>query len=110
MSSKFEIIKSAKNFQYYFRLKAVNGQIILASEGYTSKQNCESGIASVKVNAPEDIRYERKRNGLSYTFNLKARNGEIIGRSESYTSEQGSENGIASVKSNAPTAPIFDLS
>lgn len=107
MSSKFEIFKTS---QYYFRLKASNGQIILASEGYTTKQNCQAGIASVKINAPHDFRYERKKTGLSYTFNLKASNGEIIGRSESYTSEHGRETGISSVKQNAPTAPIVDLS
>jgi uncharacterized protein YegP (UPF0339 family) len=109
MSNKFEIFKSPRDFQYYFRLKARNGQIILASEGYTSKQGCQNGIASVKVNAPYDFRYERK-NGISYTFNLKASNGEIIGRSESYTTSQARENGIASVKENAPTAGVVDLS
>ncbi len=107
MSSKFEIFKTA---QYYFRLKASNGEIILASEGYTGKQGCQNGIDSVKGNAPDDSRYERKKNGLSYTFNLKANNAEIIGRSESYTSKQGRENGISSVKQNAPNAPIVDLS
>ena len=73
-------------------------------------QNFQAGNRSVRINAPHDFRYERKKTGLSYTFNLKASNGEIIGRSESYTSEQGRETGIDSVKANAPTAPIFDLS
>ena len=38
---KFEIFQSEKNKQHYFRLKAGNGEIILASEGYVSKQGAE---------------------------------------------------------------------
>ncbi len=49
---KFEI-KTAKNDQQYFNLKAVNGQIILTSELYTTSATCDNGIASVQKNAPE---------------------------------------------------------
>jgi uncharacterized protein YegP (UPF0339 family) len=49
--SKFEIFR-AVNGQYYFRLKAENGQIVANSEGYTSKQNALAGIAAVKRCAP----------------------------------------------------------
>ena len=49
---KFEIyLDKAKQFR--FRLKAKNGEIILASEGYTSKASCKNGIESVRKNAPE---------------------------------------------------------
>lgn len=41
-----------KDDQYYFNLKADNGEIIAQSEGYTSKQSAENGIASVRSNAP----------------------------------------------------------
>jgi uncharacterized protein YegP (UPF0339 family) len=107
---KFQIFKSAANNQYYYRLKAVNGENILGSEGYTSKQNCTNAIASVKANAPYDSRYERKDSLTSYTFNLKATNREIIGRSESYTTSYARENGIAAVKRDAPIAGVEDLS
>ena len=47
---KFEIyIDKAGEFR--FRLKARNGEIILASEGYTTKANCKNGIESVRKNA-----------------------------------------------------------
>lgn len=108
--AKFTIKKSSANNQYYFNLKAGNGEIILSSEGYTSKQSCENGIASVKSNAPYDSRYEKKDGSVYYTFNLKASNGEIIGKSETYTTKQGRDNGIASVKTNAPGASTEDLS
>ena len=43
----------AKNGSPYFNLKASNGQVIGASEMYSSKDAMENGIASVKKNAPE---------------------------------------------------------
>ena len=42
-----------KGGEFRFHLKARNGEIILASEGYTTKQNCKKGIESVKHNAPD---------------------------------------------------------
>ena len=108
MAGSFEI-KKAKNGEFYFHLKASNGQIILSSEMYKTKASAENGIASVKKNAPDDARYERKeaKNGQPM-FNLKAANHEIIGTSESYTTVAARENGIASVKENAPGAAIHD--
>ncbi|ELE6564532.1 YegP family protein [Vibrio parahaemolyticus] len=47
MSGKFELYKDTAG-EYRFRLKAGNGQNILASEGYTTKSSCENGIDSVK--------------------------------------------------------------
>ena len=100
---KFTIFSGADK-QYYFRLRAGNGEIILGSEGYVTNAGCRAGIASVKVNAPFDARYERFDKLLNYRFNLKA------GNSESYESLAGRENGIAAVKSDAPGAPIEDIS
>jgi len=48
---KFQIYLSTANHQDYYRLKARNGEIILNSKGYTSKQSCLNGIASVKENS-----------------------------------------------------------
>ena len=54
---KFEIyIDNAGEFR--FRLKAKNGEVIAASEGYKSKSSCLNGIESVRHNAPDaDIFY-----------------------------------------------------
>lgn len=49
---KFEMYVDKKG-EYRFRLKATNGQIIAVGEGYTTKINCEKGIASVKKNAAD---------------------------------------------------------
>jgi hypothetical protein len=105
---KFTIFKGS-NQQYYFNLKARNGEKILSSEGYITNAGCRTGIASVKINAPFDNRYERKDGINNFTFNLKAANGEVIGRSENYITRTGRENGIEAVKKDAPNAPIEDL-
>ena len=48
---KFEIYVD-KAGEFRFRLKATNGEIIAASEGYKAKESCENGIESVRRNAP----------------------------------------------------------
>jgi len=106
---KFELFKSSINNQFYFHLKATNGEIILNGEGYMSKQSCEEGIASVKRNATDSDRYDRHNNMGSYTFNLKAANDRVIGRSQSYANAFNRDQGIASVMTNAPYASIHYL-
>lgn len=103
------VIKQQKDGQHYFNLVAVNGQNILKSEAYTTKAACLNGIESVKKNAANDGRYERKvsTNGKPF-FNLKAANGQVIDISELYESEANRENGIESVKKNAPQASTED--
>ncbi len=49
---KFEIYKD-KAGEFRFRLKAKNGEIIAASEGYVRKDSCKNGIASVVKNAAD---------------------------------------------------------
>lgn len=104
------IIKQITNGKYMFNLKAINGEVILTSEGYTAKSSCLRGIESVRVNAVIDARYERKRSkDGQYYFILKAANGEIIGISEMYNSADSLETGVSSVKGNAPGAGLDDL-
>ena len=49
---KFEIYNDKKG-EFRFRLKAKNGQVIAASEGYAAKSGCKNGIESVRKNAPD---------------------------------------------------------
>ncbi|HEY9170090.1 MAG TPA: YegP family protein [Lutibacter sp.] len=107
--AKFEIYTD-KRGEFRFRLKASNGQAILASEGYKAKTSCTNGVESVKKNSQDDSKYERleSKSGKPY-FNLKATNGQVIGTSEMYESVSGMENGIASVKKNAPDAEIVEI-
>ena len=107
--AKFEIT-TRKNGEFQFNLKASNGEVILTSEGYTTKAACLNGVDSVKKNAVEEKRYEKlvAKNGKPY-FTLKATNGQIIGQSQMYASERNRNNGIASVMKNAPVAEVVEL-
>ncbi|MDO4567163.1 MAG: YegP family protein [Oscillospiraceae bacterium] len=49
---KYELYTDKKG-EFRFRLKAGNGEIIAASEGYTAKGSCKNGIESVGRNAPD---------------------------------------------------------
>ena len=108
MPGKFELYKD-KRGEFRFRLKATNGRIIPASEGYKAKPGAKNGIESVMKNAPEEARFDRKTTkGGQFMFNLKATNGQVIGTSESYKTEKARDNGIATVMKNAPGAKVED--
>lgn len=95
--TRFETFKGLDG-KYYFHLKAKNGEIVLQSQGYTTKTGATNGVASVKTNGGLAARYEVRAaaDGNSY-FVLKAGNGAVIGRSEMYASKSNAEAGIAAV-------------
>lgn len=51
---EFEIYSDSRG-EYRFRLKAPNGEVILRSEGYSTKRNCLNGINAVKKYALADV-------------------------------------------------------
>ena len=108
MAGKF-VISKRSNGDFQFNLKAGNGQVILASQGYADKAGARNGVESVRKNSADDGKFERKTssNGKPF-FNLLAGNGQVIGSSEMYESTASRENGIASVKANAPDAAVVD--
>jgi uncharacterized protein len=95
--TRFEIFKGLDS-KYYFHLKANNGQIVLQSQGYTTKASATNGVASVRTNGVNRGRFEVRAaaDGQSY-FVLKASNGAVIGRSEMYVTATNAQNGIAVV-------------
>ena len=106
--SKFEIFKG-KNDQFFFHLKAGNGEVILASQGYTAKSSCKNGVNSVATNAKDEANFEKKtaKDGRFY-FVLHAANKQIIGNSQMYTTASGRDKGIHSVHDNASGAELID--
>lgn len=109
MAGKFEVYAD-KAGEFRFRLKAGNGEIILVSEGYKQMASALNGIESVRKNAADDARYERKDSASGKPmFNLRAGNGQVIGTSELYSSASSRDGGIESVKKNAPDAEVVDL-
>ena len=108
MAAKYEL-KVNKKQQYSFNLKAGNGEIILTSETYQSRDGALTGIQSVQSNGGDDSGFiiKKAKNGELY-FVLMAKNNQVIGRSEMYKTEAGARRGIASVRRNAG-AKVSDL-
>ena len=108
MAGKFECYTDIAG-EFRFRLKAGNGETILASEGYTSKAACSNGIESVQKNCLNDECFEKTTTDSGkFRFNLKARNGQVIGTSQNYESEAARDNGIAAVGRAAPEAAVVE--
>ncbi len=106
----FEIFNTESG-KFAFRLKAANGQIVLASQTYENKSGADSGIASVIENSAKgESAFDKStaKDGSPY-FNMKAGNGQIIGKSQMYNSESARDNGIESVIKNAAEKVINDL-
>ncbi len=108
-TGKFEIFNGADE-QFYFHLKAANGEIILASEGYKRKEGAENGIIAVKANADmKNVEFRTSRADQPY-FVLKAANREVVGVSQMYRRHVGARKGAESVIKHAPEARIVDIS
>ena len=64
-------------------MKAVNGQIILASQMYKAKESALNGIEPVKKKAPRAERFDKLTSNIGkFYFTLKASNAQVIGTSE----------------------------
>ncbi len=109
MAGTFEVYAD-KAGEHRFRLKASNGETVLASEGYSAKSGATDGIESVKANAGTASQFElfQGKDG-KHRFNLKAKNHQVIGTSQSYDSADGAKNGIAAVGRAAAGAKTVEV-
>lgn len=108
--SCYEIKRETNGEKFTFNLHAQNGLVILsASQGYSSKQGCKVGIASVAKHGKIPGCFESYDDaGGNPRFRLKAANGNVIGKSQGYASKQMRDHGIESVMANCG-AGIKDL-
>jgi DNA-binding protein Alba len=120
MSPKFQIYKDAAE-KFRFRLRAENGEIVVAGEAYEQHAGVIKGVKSVQKNCAAEIEDLTVGStgmpnpkfqvlideGGKYRFHLKAANGEIIAQSEGYETKDACVNGIEVVK-GACNAEIED--
>ncbi|MBU7570471.1 MAG: YegP family protein [Flavobacterium sp.] len=103
------VISKATNGQFWWVLKAGNGETILTSETYTTRQSCLDGVASSRLNI-YDGNFKRLTSIRNEPyFTQIAGNFQTLGTSEMYSSIYAREVGIESVKRNARMAVIEDL-
>ncbi|HEY4182795.1 MAG TPA: YegP family protein [Kofleriaceae bacterium] len=95
--AKFQTFKGSDN-QTYFHLRAANGEVMLASEGYVNPSSAVSATESVRTNGKLAERYQllQAADGQWY-FRLRATNNEIIGHGETYASKSNAQRAITSL-------------
>ena len=107
---KYRIHRSKNNDNFYFSLVAKNGEPILSSEGYLTKDGALNGIRSISENGTDIFNFEiRNSKDNKFYFVVKASNNKIIGTSEMYDEKESASVGIQSVMSCCKTTIIkFD--
>lgn len=104
-AGKFEIFKD-RGGKYRFRLKASNGEVVLASQGYASRSGVHTGIRSVRNHCKRKACFDVKQTASGHRFNLVASNGRVVGSSETYKTSRACANGVKAVQSAAPKAKV----
>ncbi len=98
------------NKEYQFQVLTNTGNILLKSEGYSTLLGCKNGISSVRRNAGEEKRYDRKNNKSGgFYFNLKAGNGQIVATSNQYAFSEARELDIVLLINHAYDAKTEEL-
>lgn len=102
-------IRRSKDYNFFWVLYSTNGNALITSETYLTKEACMNGIKSSKENVL-DKNFERRTSiSYQYYFNQRANNYQVLGTSEMYSSSQACNNGIEAVKREAPIANVEDL-
>lgn len=105
----FEIFQG-KGELYYFRLKDLEDNIILRSEGFQSFIGIDNCIQAVirRASNLDNFRSLESRDKRNY-FLLMAPNGEVIGVSQMLDNEQQVEEAIQLVQQSTKNPKILDL-
>ncbi|WP_413737590.1 YegP family protein [Sodalis sp. RH21] len=103
-------LEKVRNGHFIFKLKGVNGEIILASATFCSKASAENAINFARYNAPDENNYELKHSGNNQPyFILRGKNYQVLGQSGPYQSETAAKRGIKAAMECAATQEIMDL-
>jgi uncharacterized protein YegP (UPF0339 family) len=80
--------------QFYFRLRAGNGKIVLSSNAYLSEAGAFNGEFAVAESGVNHSAYkiEKAEHG-GFFFTIQAGNGQVVGKSGTYVSKANAERG-----------------
>lgn len=116
--ARFAVLQ-ADSGEFYFNLRAGNGQVIGTSETYVSKSNAERGVAAVKRAVAQaieaeaeagDVRFETVEGSDGKTYvHLRAANGQIVLQTQGYASKSAAEKGVAAIEAAAVQADRFEV-
>ncbi|MDE6656228.1 MAG: YegP family protein, partial [Anaeroplasmataceae bacterium] len=106
-SGKYEVYPSGDGYQY--RLKASNGEVLVVSEVYTTKDSAMKAIDAVKRNVEDgEIRIIKDKRGL-YKFKLISKNYRVLALGSSYSTEKSAVRSSESFKNFALKANIVEI-
>ncbi|NNE04006.1 MAG: YegP family protein [Eudoraea sp.] len=92
-------LKKETNNTYRFFVKTGDGNSLLNSISFTSKEDADTTIKQLPPLMKRQAVFERKTDHKGkFMFALKDSSGSVIGTSQRYSSEAGMENGIKNVK------------
>lgn len=105
---KYEIYPEAGFFKY--RLKANNGEILLVSHGYTTRDGVRSGILTLQRNVPNGIsKIITDKNGYSQFRIFTQNDSRLVAAGEFYASSAAAQKALSSVQRFYLTERIVDL-
>ena len=105
---KFEVFPEDDQFKY--RLKANNGEILVVSYGYTTRDGAHSGIDTLKKNLEEGkVTYITDKNGRSQWRLSTSNDSRIVAVGETYSSLANAQSAFTSTQKFGKTTKIVDL-
>lgn len=104
---KYEVYSDGTSF--FYTLKASNGEVLIQSEAYASKDSVLLAIEAIKRNVEVgSIAVRQDKHGL-YQFVLSARNHRTLVMSANYSTEKRAQSASESFKRFASTSPVVEI-
>ncbi len=106
-NGKYEVYPNGDGYQY--RLKASNGEILIVSETYVSRENVLKAIEAVKRNIVDgELRIIKDKHGM-FKFKLISKNYRVIALGSNYTTEKSAVRASESFKKFALKADVVEI-
>ena len=106
-NGKFEVYPNGDGYQY--RLKASNGEILIVSENFVSRDNVLKAIEAVRRNIVDgELRIIEDKHGM-FKFKLISKNYRVIALGSNYTTEKSAVRASESFKKFALKADVVEI-
>jgi len=101
-------IGAGQSGQYHFNFHAVNGQVVLSSESYTTEAAAYNGAFAVQQDGQNAAAYTISESaGGTFYFTVKADNGQVIGTSQQYSTRSNAQAGATALQNLLPSIIVL---
>lgn len=105
-SPRFEVKLSSSNQFYYFTLHAADGEILLFSTEFDTRQDCLNAIRAARVNVSVGVLFQPQDVPPRYRCILRSLHGNILACTDDYFTEKKRDQVVELVKQVAETAVV----